>query len=65
MSAGILTLIVLALAVVGFIVGRGRALAKVEGDPRRLHSLPGYYGQTVFLFTAVPALVLLGAWLLI
>ena len=29
----------------------------------RLHSLPGYYGQTVALFTAVPAILLMAAWL--
>ncbi len=35
------------------------------GDTRRLHSLMGYHGQSVFLFTAVPALLLVGIWLLV
>ncbi|GGH43626.1 phosphate ABC transporter permease subunit PstC [Frigidibacter albus] len=65
MSVGILSLIVLALAVVGFFVGRSRALKSVQGDSRRLHSLPGYYGQTVFLFTAVPAFALMALWLIV
>ena len=65
MSIGLLSLIVIALAIVGYLVGRRLALAKAGGDIRKLHSLPGYYGQTVFLFTAVPALVLLAIWLLV
>ncbi|GHC17895.1 MULTISPECIES: phosphate ABC transporter permease subunit PstC [Gemmobacter] len=62
MSIGLITLIVLGLAVLGFILGRQRALSAVGGDPRTLHSLPGYYGWSVFLFTAVPALLLLVTW---
>ncbi len=65
MSVGILSLIILALAVAGFFLGRSRALQSVQGDPRKLHSLPVYYGQTVFLFTAVPALLLMAAWLVV
>lgn len=62
MSIGLITLIVLGLAVLGFILGRQRALSAVKGDPRTLHSLPGYYGWSVFLFTSVPALLLLVTW---
>lgn len=47
MSIGILTLIVIALAAGGFLLGRQIAVGKVAGDIRKLHSLPGYYGQTV------------------
>ncbi|WP_442771525.1 phosphate ABC transporter permease subunit PstC [Paenirhodobacter enshiensis] len=65
MSIGILTLIVIALAAGGFLLGRQIAVGKVAGDIRKLHSLPGYYGQTVFLFTAVPALLLMLGWLLV
>jgi phosphate transport system permease protein len=54
---------VLALAAVGYVLGRRRAMAAAEGDARNLHSLPNYYGMNVALFTAVPALVLLGVWL--
>ena len=62
MSLGLLSLIVLGLAVLGFLAGRRRALALAQGDARRLHSLPGYYGWQVFLFTAVPALALMLIW---
>lgn len=65
MSIGTLSLTVIALALVGFLLGRHRALKKVSGDIRHLHSLPGYYGQTVFLFTAVPALLLMLLWLFV
>lgn len=63
MTPGILTIIVLVLTVAGYILGRRRALALAKRDGVRLHSLPGYYGQSVALFTAVPALLLLAAWL--
>jgi phosphate transport system permease protein len=65
MSAGFTLLIVLALGAVGYILGRAKAMSKAGGDSRRLHSLPGFYGQSVFLFTAVPALLLMVLWLLI
>jgi len=65
MSVGILTLIVLGLAALGYFVGRQRALALVQGDARHLHSLPNYYGWSVALFAAVPALLLTAAWLFV
>lgn len=65
MSLSLLILIVLALGVAGYVLARARVTAQVDGDRRRLHSLVGYYGQTVLLFTTVPALLLLGAWLLL
>jgi len=58
-------LVVLALAATGFLAGRARALKTAGGDPRDLHSLPGYHGQMVLLFTAVPALLLMAGWVLI
>ncbi|MCC0028910.1 MAG: phosphate ABC transporter permease subunit PstC [Brucellaceae bacterium] len=63
MTPGILALIVLALMIIGFFVGRQRSLALAEREGAHLHSLPGYYGQTVALFAGVPAFILLGAWL--
>ncbi|WP_048644879.1 phosphate ABC transporter permease subunit PstC [Nitratireductor soli] len=63
MTPGILTIIVLVLTMAGYILGRRRALAVAKRDGVRLHSLPGHYGQAVALFTAVPALLLMGAWL--
>ena len=64
MSVGLLSLIVLAIAVAGYILGRRRAIAAAGGDARKLHSLPSYHGQSIFLFTAVPAFILMIFWLL-
>ena len=65
MSVGILILIVLGLAVLGYFIGRQRALSQAANENRKLHSLPSYYGQFLALFTAVPALILLAAWLFV
>jgi len=63
MTPGILALIVLALAILGYVLGRQRAVGMASREGARLHSLPGYYGQSVALFTAVPAFLLMAAWL--
>lgn len=60
-----IALIVLALAILGFFLGRQRALAAADGNIRQLHSLPPYYGWNIALFTAVPAFGLLLVWMLI
>ena len=60
-----LILIVLAIAVAGYVLGRQRALASAGGDSRGLHSLPSYYGSNVAIKAIVPAFLLLVAWLLI
>jgi phosphate transport system permease protein len=65
MTVTAIILVVLAIAVAGYVLGRWRTLSLVEGDIRRLHSLLRYYGNTVFLFASVPALLLLGAWLFV
>ncbi len=65
MSVSLLTTIVLGLAVLGFFLGRQRAVSLVKGDTRDLHSRPSYYGQSVFLFTAVPALLVMVIWLFV
>ena len=62
MSLYLVLLIVLLLAAAGFFAGRARALGRAGGDRRALHSLPGYYGSRVMLWTAVPALLLLAGW---
>lgn len=56
-------MIVLAIAVLGYVLGRRRALTLVDGDARRLHSRPTYYGWNVALYAAVPALLVLLVWL--
>ena len=65
MSVGLVFFAVIAIAIAGFFVGRARAISSAGGDARKLHSLPSYYGQTVFLFSAVPALLVTFTWLLV
>ncbi len=60
-----LFLIVLGIAAAGYLLGRGRALQSVEGDNRKLHSLPSYYGANVLIKVIVPAFLLMIAWLLV
>lgn len=60
-----LLVLLTALAAIGFVLGRSRALASGKGDIRNLHSLPSYYGYNAALLSAVPALLLMAAWLLI
>src|SRR5512134_3994489 len=57
-----LTATLLVLTVIGFYFGRGRALATASGRLRNLHSLPSYYGYYVALWCALPALLILTAW---
>ncbi|MBV2185974.1 MAG: phosphate ABC transporter permease subunit PstC [Rhizobium sp.] len=65
MNVGIIILVVAVLAVLGYVLGRRRALMLAAARGKKLHSLPGYYGQTVALFAAIPALLVLIAWLLV
>ena len=60
-----LFLIVIAIATVGYLLGRSRALQSAGGDSRNLHSLPSYYGANVALKAATPAFGLLIIWLLV
>lgn len=55
-------LIVLALAVAGYLATRARAVALTGGDTRKLHSRPSYYGWNAALLTALPALLLIAIW---
>lgn len=65
MSVSVIVLVVLLLAAFGYFMGRRRALSLAASSGTKLHSLVGYYGQTVALFTAVPAFLVLIAWLFV
>ncbi len=60
-----LVLIVIAIAAIGYVLGRSRALQSAGGESRDLHSLPNFYGANVALKTVVPAIGLLILWLLV
>ncbi len=59
-----LILIVLAIAAVGYVLGRSRAMSSAGGELSALHSLPSYYGTNVAMKVVVPAFLLLIVWLL-
>ncbi|AZQ67504.1 phosphate ABC transporter permease subunit PstC [Silicimonas algicola] len=60
-----LILAIAALAALGFVAGRARAMTSAGGDARRLHSLPAYYGWNVALTVLTPALGLFVLWMLV
>lgn len=62
MSMSMLMMVLLALGIGGFLLGRNRAFATAGGSVRSLHSVPNYHGVFVALWCAVPALLLLLAW---
>src|SRR5688572_18449618 len=65
MSTGALLLVIAAMAVLGYWLGKYRSLAAVGGGRgiRRLHSLPRYYGLLAALWCALPCLLVLLLWL--
>ena len=65
MSALWIIVFVLIIALIGFIVGRTRAMASADGNIRNLHSLPSYYGWNVAMFAVVPGLLVLLLWMLV
>jgi len=62
-----LILLVGAMSVAAFFLGRGRSLASVGGLSRgsMLHSLPGYYGYFTAMWCLLPALAVLFTWVLL
>ncbi|MBM7066784.1 phosphate ABC transporter permease subunit PstC [Actibacterium sp. 188UL27-1] len=60
-----IVVIIFAISVVGYLIGRKRALSMTDDGARGLHSLPSYYGWNVVMFAAVPSLLALAAWLLV
>ncbi len=66
MQATNVLIMILALGIFAFYIGRGRslALAKPLGGIRHLHSLPSYYGFNTALWCALPSLALLCLWMI-
>jgi phosphate transport system permease protein len=62
-ASSTLLFVVIGLALLGYYLGRQRAVAAaVTAGPRSVHSLPGYHGGYVALWCALPALTLLVLW---
>jgi phosphate transport system permease protein len=64
MSVLMILAVIAVLALAAFFLARQRALASAGGNPRLLHSLPGYYGWYGAVFVALPALAVLTLWLI-
>jgi phosphate transport system permease protein len=62
MQTWILVGTLLLLFAMGYVYGRKRAVASADGRLALLHSVPSYYGLYVGLWTFVPAILLLVAW---
>jgi len=64
MDNSIVFIITLTFAIGSYFLGRGTALRQAErlGGVRFLSALPLYYGIVTLLWTALPALILLGFW---
>jgi phosphate transport system permease protein len=65
MALNTIIITLLALLLFSFVIGRNRSIAvasKQKNGRRNLHSLPGYYGYMVVIWTALPAIVILVLW---
>jgi|SRR5690554_3731222 len=67
MQAGNLVLLLVALGASFYFLSwrRSYALSAPLGGVRHLHSLPGYYASLAAIWCVLPALILLGFWLMI
>ncbi|MFZ5557414.1 MAG: phosphate ABC transporter permease subunit PstC [Pseudomonadota bacterium] len=58
----VLVVLLLALSSLAYYVGRKRAFSVAQGRIRNLHSLPAYYGFYTAIWSALPALLVIGLW---
>ena len=62
MSVSSILLVLVVLTAFGYILGRRRAVSRVDGNHASLHSRPGYYVSYLALWCALPALLALIVW---
>ena len=63
MQPSVLLLTLLALTLVGFLLGRRRSI--VTAGAARPHSLPKYYGYMIAIWCGIPASIILCFWLVV
>ncbi|MDQ0455223.1 phosphate ABC transporter permease subunit PstC [Rhizobium paknamense] len=63
MSTSTVLLIVIALGLIGYLLGASRAATLAGGKASSLHSRYGYHGSFVAVATILPALIVTGLWL--
>ncbi|MGS2723551.1 phosphate ABC transporter permease subunit PstC [Porticoccus sp. GXU_MW_L64] len=66
MQTANLILVLIAMVVIAYYMGRGRSFAQAKplGGIRHLNSLPFYYGAQTAIWCCVPSLILLALWAL-
>ncbi|KPJ91767.1 MAG: phosphate ABC transporter permease [Gammaproteobacteria bacterium SG8_11] len=62
MQAFTLIIVLLMLSSVAYYLGRKRAFAVAQGNIRKLHSLPLYYGLYAAIWCGIPALLIFAVW---
>lgn len=65
MSTSILIFIVIAIGIIGYLLGSSRAQSLAQGRASALHSRYGYHGSFVSILAVVPAFLVLGLWMAI
>ncbi len=63
MSATFTVGLLLLLSLIGYVMGRSRAVTVAGGSIATLHSVPNYYGSYVALWAGLPSLVLVLFWM--
>lgn len=64
MPVFILLLALLVIGLAGYVLCRARAIASVDGNVRKLHSLPTYHGWHGFILSVLPGLLVLVIWVI-
>ncbi|WP_455211416.1 phosphate ABC transporter permease subunit PstC [Kaarinaea lacus] len=62
MQAFTLIIVLLMLSSIAYYLGRKRAFAVAQGNIRKLHSLPLYYGLYAAIWCGIPALLIFSVW---
>ncbi len=62
MSIAVLFLSLVLISIAAYWLGRRYSIQQADGDRRKLHSMPRYYGYYVALWTGLPAIMLLLLW---
>ncbi len=62
MSFPVILGVLVLLTILGFFVGRSRAMGVVGGQANQLHSRPHYYGHFIGAWCAIPGVLLFLAW---
>ena len=62
MQTSILLAVIAGLTLVGFLLGRSKAVAVAGGRLAQLHSIPSYHGFFVAIWAGLPAFLLLAVW---